>query len=181
MVIPIPNILFENKGRVFEVNEKSGVMDYGIGRGSVHFDYDNDGDQDIFVVNQRPVESVFYGENMGSKLYRNDSSNNNNWLKIKLKGKQSTTRGLGARIRIVCDDLSMIREVDGGSSHASQNSSIVHFGLGQNQIVDSVTVTWPGGKTQSLINPGINQLIVIEEFHNKETSIFQTIMNYFKY
>jgi len=181
MVIPIPNILFENKGRVFEVNEKSGLMDYGIARGSVHFDYDNDGDQDIFVVNQRPVESVVYGENMGSKLYRNDSSNNNNWLKIKLKGKQSTTRGLGARIRIVCDDLSMIREVDGGSSHASQNSSIVHFGLGQNQIVDSVTVTWPGGKTQSLINPGINQLIVIEELQNKETSIFQTIMNYFKY
>jgi len=181
MVIPIPNILFENKGRVFEVNEKSGLMDYGIARGSVHFDYDNDGDQDIFVVNQRPVESVVYGENMGSKLYRNDSSNNNNWLKIKLKGKQSTTRGLGARIRIVCDDLSMIREVDGGSSHASQNSSIVHFGLGQNQIVDSVTVTWPVGKTQSLINPGINQLIVIEELQNKETSIFQTIMNYFKY
>ena len=180
MVIPIPNILFENKGRVFEVNEKSGVMDYGIARGSVHFDYDNDGDQDIFVVNQRPVESVVYGENMGSKLYRNDSSNNNNWLKIKLKGKQSTTRGLGARIRIVCDDLSMIREVDGGSSHASQNSSIVHFGLGQNQIVDSVTVTWPGGKAQSLINPKINSLIKIEESPNLETSIFQTIMNYFK-
>ena len=180
MVIPIPNILFENKGRVFEVNEKSGVMDYGIARGSVHFDYDNDGDQDIFVVNQRPVNGMIYGKSMGSKLYRNDSSNDNNWLKIKLKGKQSTTRGLGARIRIVCDDLSMIREVDGGSSHASQNSSVVHFGLGQNQIVDSVTVTWPGGKTQSLINPGINQLIEIEEFHSKETSIFQRIMNYFK-
>ena len=180
MVIPIPNILFENKGRVFEVNEKSGVMDYGIARGSVHFDYDNDGDQDIFVVNQRPVNGMIYGKSMGSKLYRNDSSNDNNWLKIKLKGKQSTTRGLGARIRIVCDDLSMIREVDGGSSHASQNSSVVHFGLGQNQIVDSVTVTWPGGKTQSIVDPGINQLIEIEEFHSKETSIFQRIMNYFK-
>ncbi len=180
MVIPIPNILFENKGRVFEVNEKSGVMDYGIARGSVHFDYDNDGDQDIFVVNQRPVNGTIYGKSMGSKLYRNDSSNDNNWLKIKLKGKQSTTRGLGARIRIVCDDLSMIREVDGGSSHASQNSSVVHFGLGQNQIVDSVTVTWPGGKTQSLLNPGINKLIEIEEFNSKETSIFETIMNYFR-
>ena len=180
MVIPIPNILFENKGRVFEVNEKSGVMDYGIARGSVHFDYDNDGDQDIFVVNQRPVNGMIYGKSMGSKLYRNDSSNDNNWLKIKLKGKQSTTRGLGARIRIVCDDLSMIREVDGGFSHASQNSSVVHFGLGQNQIVDSVTVTWPGGKTQSLHNPGINKLIEIEEFNSKETSIFETIMNYFR-
>ena len=74
----------------------------------------------------------------------------------------------------------MIREVDGGSSHASQNSSIVHFGLGLNQKADSVTVTWPGGKAQSLINPKINSLIKIEESPNLETSIFQTIMNYFK-
>ncbi|MDA8763050.1 CRTAC1 family protein, partial [Flavobacteriaceae bacterium] len=179
MVIPIPNILFENKGRVFEVNEKSGVMDYGIARGSVHFDYDNDGDQDIFVVNQRPVNDAVYGKTMGSKLYRNDSSNDNNWLKIKLKGKQSTTRGLGARIRIVCDDLSMIREIDGGSSHASQNSSIAHFGLGKNQKIDSITVTWPGGNSQSLKNVDVNKLIQIEEVLIEETSLFQRLINYF--
>ena len=179
MVIPIPNILFENKGRVFEVNEKSGVMDYGIARGSVQLDYDNDGDQDIFVVNQRPVNDVVYGKTMGSKLYRNDSSNDNNWLKIKLKGKQSTTRGLGARIRIVCDDLSMIREIDGGSSHASQNSSIAHFGLGKNQKIDSITVTWPGGNSQSLKNIDVNKLIQIEEVFIEETSLFQRLINNF--
>ena len=59
LVNPIPNTLFENKGRVYELNEKSGVMDYGIARGSIHFDYDNDGDQDIFVVNQRPSSSHY--------------------------------------------------------------------------------------------------------------------------
>ena len=177
----IPNTLFKNKGRVFELDLQSGVMDYGIGRGAVSFDYDNDGDLDLFVVNQRPVYDMNNrGGVVESKLYKNNSYQNN-WLKLKLKGKQSTSRGLGARVKLFLPELQMIREVDGGSSHASQNSSIVHFGLGQNQIVDSVTVTWPGGKTQSLINPGINQLIVIEELHNKETSIFQTIMNYFKY
>ena len=55
----IPNILFENKGR-FDVCRDSGLMDFGIGRGSVPFDYDNDGDQDIFVVNQKPVYDMTY-------------------------------------------------------------------------------------------------------------------------
>ncbi|MFL2632399.1 MAG: CRTAC1 family protein [Candidatus Marivariicella sp.] len=182
MVNPIPNILFENKGRVFEINEKSGVMDYGIARGSVHFDYDNDGDQDIFVVNQRPVNDVtYYGGVVGSKLYRNDSSNDNNWVKIKLKGNQSTTRGLGARIRVVCNDLNMIREVDGGSSHASQNTSIIHFGLGDNKKIDSLIVTWPGGKTQNITDIIPNQVIEIEELYIEEPSFFDSIMNYFNW
>ena len=182
MVNPIPNILFENKGRVFELNESSGVMDYGIARGSVHFDYDNDGDQDIFVVNQRPINDMSYrGGVVGSKLYRNDSSNKNNWLKIKLKGKQSTTRGLGARVRVVCDDLNMIREVDGGSSHASQNTSIVHFGVSENKKIDSLIISWPGGKKQHLTDILPNQLIEIEELYIEEPSFLESIMKYFNW
>jgi len=182
MVNPIPNILFENKGRVFELNESSGVMDYGIARGSVHFDYDNDGDQDIFIVNQRPINDMSYrGGVVGSKLYRNDSSNKNNWLKIKLKGKQSTTRGLGARVRVVCDDLNMIREVDGGSSHASQNTSIVHFGVGENKKIDSLIISWPGGKKQHLTDILPNQLIEIEELYLEEPSFLDSIMKYFNW
>lgn len=176
----IPNTLFKNKGRVFELDQESGVMDYGIGRGAVSFDYDNDGDLDLFVVNQRPVYDVSNrGGIVKSKLYKNNS-NQNNWLKVRLKGKQSTLRGLGARVKLFLPELQMIREVDGGSSHASQNSSIVHFGLGRNQKVDSVSVTWPGGKIQSIKNPDINTTIKIEETFNKETSIIQYIMNFFR-
>ena len=121
---------------------------------------------------------TYRGGIVKSKLYLNNS-NKNNWLKVKLEGKYSTTRGLGARVKLFLPELQMIREVDGGSSHASQNSSIVHFGLGQNQKVDSITVTWPGGKTQSLLNPNINSLIKIEESPNLETSIFQKLTKYF--
>ena len=180
MVNPIPNILFEKKSRVFEINENSGVMDYGIGRGSIYFDYDNDGDLDIFVVNQKPVRDVsYFGGIVKSKLYRNDSSKINNWLKVKLNGNKSTTRGLGARVKIVAERLNMIREVDGGSSHASQNSSILHFGLGQTKKIDSLIISWPGGKKQYLLDVDSNQLIEVNEKISDESSVFEKIINFF--
>ena len=61
------------------------------------------------------------------------------------------------------DNLQMVREVDGGSSHASQNTSIVHFGLGENTKIDSLSITWPGGKTQSLVDIAANQLLKLDE------------------
>lgn len=180
MVNPIPNILFEKKSRVFEINENSGVMDYGIGRGSIYFDYDNDGDLDIFVVNQKPVRDVsYFGGLVKSKLYRNDSSKINNWLKVKLNGNKSTTRGLGARVKVVDEHLNMIREVDGGSSHASQNSSILHFGLGQTKKIDSLIISWPGGKKQYLLDVDSNQLIEVNEKISDELSVFEKIINFF--
>ena len=176
----IPNVLFENKGRVFEIKENSGVMDYGIGRGSVSFDYDNDGDLDLFVVNQRPVYDLSSrGGVVKSKLYKNISKNDINWLKIKLNGISSTTRGLGARVKVVCGNLNLIREVDGGSSHASQNSSILHFGLAKNKIIDSLIITWPGGKMQYVLNQTPNCLLEIQEKTLKEKTFFQKIFDFF--
>ena len=182
MVDRIPNILFENKGRFFDVDYNSGVMDYGIARGAIHFDYDNDGDQDIFVVNQTPVYDMTYrGGIIESKLYKNESSNDFNWLKVKLNGNESTTRGLGSKVQVFLkNDVKMIREVDGGSSHASQNSSIVHFGLGENKIVDSLVIHWPGGKSQSLTNVNVNEIIEINEDQSQIKSFWDIVFEYFK-
>jgi len=73
----------------------------------------------------------------------------------------------------------MIREVDGGSSHASQNSSIIHFGLGKNIKVDSLIVIWPGGKKQYLLDLIPNNLIEIEETIVKEPSFIDSLLKYF--
>ena len=75
----------------------------------------------------------------------------------------------------------MIREVDGGSSHASQNSSIIHFGLGENIKVDSLIVTWPGGKKQYLIDLIPNNQIEIEETISKEPSFIDSLLEYFNW
>lgn len=161
---PFNNFYFKNENyRFTEIAHEVGLKDYGIGRGSVIFDIENDGDMDLLVVNQQAV--MEYPVASKTILYRNDlSDGGGHYLKVKLEGKTSTTHGLGARIKVVADSLQMIREIDGGgSSHLSQNTTIAHFGLGAVSAVDSVIVTWVGGKQQVVLSPDVNTLLIIEE------------------
>nr|MBA4167585.1 CRTAC1 family protein [Chitinophagaceae bacterium] len=165
-LMPNPDYYFENINyRFVNKSQEKGVADRGISRGSVVFDYDNDGDLDLLVVNQKPISGNF-GEPSRTILYRNDSAMGN-WLKVRLNGVDADMNGIGARVRVVAGGLSMIREIDGGSSHLSQNSTIAHFGLGNAAMVDSVIVTWVGGKSQVLLKQKVNQTLNIRENNNK--------------
>ncbi len=160
--VPMGNFLFENMVDRFQDNARvAGVNDYGMGRGSVIFDLENDGDMDLLVINQKPIKD--YPMPSMTKLFRNDSTHGN-WLKVALAGVEAEKHGIGSRVRIVVGKVQMIREIDGGgSSHLSQNSTIAHFGLGSASVVDSVIVTWSGGNRQVLLNQAANQLLTITE------------------
>ena len=137
--VPMANFYFENVGGKFQDHAQAkGLADYGIGRGSVVFDYDNDGDLDLLVVNQQPV--LDYPVPSVTKLFRNDSTSGN-WIKIALKGIEAETHGIGSKIEVEAGGRKMIREIDGGgSSHLSQNSVIAHFGLGTAIKIDKITI-----------------------------------------
>lgn len=159
--VPLADFYFENDNGKFKDNSPSvGLNDYGIGRGSVVFDMDNDGDLDLLVVNQQPV--LDYPVKSFTRLYRNDGVSRN-WLKVKLQGANADMQGIGSRIRAVVNGKSFIREVDGGSGHLSQSSVIAHFGLGEADKVDSLVVTWVGGKQQVLTSLQANSLVVVKE------------------
>jgi hypothetical protein len=56
------------------------------------------------------------------------------------------------------------RQADGGSGHfLSQGAAPVHFGLGQQTSVDTLTVKWPSGIVQTLTDVAANQRITITE------------------
>ncbi len=160
--VPMGDYYFENiNGKFEEKGRAKGLSDYGIGRGSVVFDYDNDGDLDILVVNQKPV--LAYPVSSMTHLYRNDSAQGN-WIKIALKGIDAETHGLGSRVEIVVNGKHQIREIDGGgSSHLSQNATYAHFGLGNATQIDEIIIHWTGGNTQVLKNQKANQFITITE------------------
>jgi hypothetical protein len=150
---------------------KKKLNHYGIARGSVVFDIENDGDLDLLVVNQASVKDHF-PQPTKTVLYRNDHTTGN-WIKIKLQGGLSTTQGLGSRVEIVVNGKKQIREIDGGSSHLSQNTSIAHFGIGDASVIDSVIVKWLGGESQVLTTVKANQkleIVQLEKMKGQNTS-----------
>ncbi|QEC66565.1 CRTAC1 family protein [Panacibacter ginsenosidivorans] len=160
---PMADFYFENNnGKFTDKASAYGLADYGIGRGSVVFDYDNDGDLDLLVVNQEAVYPNYPVPSI-TRLYRNDSAKGN-WIKIALQGIQAESHGIGSKIEVEAGGKKMIREIDGGSSsHLSQNSVIAHFGLGNAITIDKITVYWTGGNKQTITNIKPNQLITIKE------------------
>ncbi|MEM9935073.1 MAG: CRTAC1 family protein [Bacteroidota bacterium] len=160
---PMGDFLFLNDGtgHFTDIASKAGIQDFGIGRGSVVFDIENDGDLDVLVVNQAPV--LPYAPSTVTRLYRNDSPSGN-WLKVKLKGNKSETHGLGSRVEIVVNGKRMMRDIDGGgSSHLSQNATYAHFGLGEATKVDSIIVKWTSTTPQVLVDQPVNQMVVVEQ------------------
>ncbi len=167
--VPMADFYFQNNGGKFQENARAvGLNDYGIGRGSVVFDYDNDGDLDLLVVNQKPI--LDYPVPSVTHLYQNNAAHGN-WLKVALHGVQAESQGIGSRVEIVAGGKHQIREIDGGgSSHLSQNAPIAHFGIGAATVVDTIIVTWTGGKRQILTRQKINTRLIVKEIPDVPTN-----------
>ncbi len=150
-------VLYRNlqNGHFEDVSEKIGgaVISPAPSRGCAFGDYDDDGDIDIII---NPVNAV-------PELLRCESTNQNNWIKIKTIGVKSNRSGIGARIKCVTDDGTQIDEVRSGGSYYSQNDLRVHFGLGKAQKVKMIEVTWPSGQIDTLRDVTANQLVVVKE------------------
>jgi len=154
-----PNALFRNNGdgTFSDVSISAAIASDKRGRGAAYGDLDNDGRLD-FVVNNvhKHVDSTQF------EVYHN-ISNTANWIALKLEGVQSNRDAFGSHVRIVSNGNSTIAEVGGGSSHASQNSSIVHFGLGSETMIDSAVITFPSGTERVITSVPVNQVIEVVE------------------
>jgi hypothetical protein len=151
------NQLFENleDGRFNEVSQDSGE---GLGikkvsRGASFGDYDNDGDLDLFVLNLNDLPT----------LLRNEGGNQNNWLTVEAIGTKSNRDGIGAKIKIRCGDQTQINEIRSGSSYLSHSDLRAHFGLGRQDTVDLLEVTWPSGLVESFDKVLANGVVAIQE------------------
>ena len=160
---PDPNKLYKNNmdGTFTDVSALAGIDDSTKSRGMAAGDYDNDGDLDLIVV--VVAEDTGLANGAHTLLFRNDIANGNHWLKVKLQGTQNNRDGIGSRVKVYNNGRMWMREIDGGSSHASQNSTIAHFGLGSDTMVDSVVVIWPGGNITSFANVSADQSVNIIE------------------
>lgn len=157
-LVPMKNQLFWLKSPetgFFEVGSVSGPVfqEQHVGRGASFADYDNDGDMDVFIVNNhdRPL------------LLRNDGGNKRNWLKVRLRPSKSNRSGFGTVVQMEAEGTKQYQEIGSQSSYLSQNALEAHFGLGAAKMVDRLSVRFPSGVVRELKQQPANQTVVVSE------------------
>jgi hypothetical protein len=148
-----PSRLMRNDGSGVFVDVTEEPLGVGGGVGAAWADYDGDGDLDLFMASNTSL----------NRLFRNELSDGNHWLQVKLLGTVSNRACIGARIRAVTGNTSQIREVSGGSGFCSQNALTVHFGVGAETKIDTLEIRWPSGIVRTMVGVGIDQYLVVVE------------------
>lgn len=146
--------LFENDGLGFFTDITAGSGMILLGAGLAPFDYDKDGDMDLIIADSsRP----FLYENVTPSLV------GRHWLQVELQGIDSNTKGIGARISVTVNGLTMIRELLGSYSFFAGPPVRAHFGLGSASLVETLRIQWPSGRIQILEDVAVDQHLVVTE------------------
>jgi hypothetical protein len=161
-----PHVLLRNQeGKKFvDVTTSSGMGDLHKGHAVAFADIDRDGDEDILAV----VGGAVPGDAHAFRLYENPGTGNH-WINIRLEGVKSNRSAIGARIRVVVEEVgrkqrSIYRTVgSGGSFGASPLEQ--HIGLANATRIVNVEIWWPTSNTrQTFANVGMDQFLEIKEF-----------------
>ena len=164
VLIAQQDVLFRNNGdeTFTDVSAEAGIaqLPLRVGRGTTFGDYDNDGDVDIFIVNNHAPPTLLRNEAAGM-----------NWLHVKLHGTGANRNAIGAKIRLKTANAIQMREICAGESYLSSNSYLAEFGLGAATKIEWLEVTWPNGETQRMSDKlTVNQRI---DIHQKPEQDFQ--------
>lgn len=107
-------------------------------RGAIFGDFDNDGGQDVVVVNR---DSDTY-------LLRNVVRSRGGWILFDVREANGRV-ALGARVSAKVGDRTLTRDVRSGYSYVTGNSPRVHLGLGTEARASEVRVTWVDGTVET--------------------------------
>jgi hypothetical protein len=155
---PERNSVFRNlrNGKFEDVSAEAGpaFLVPGAHRGVAFGDIDNDG----------RIDAVVTSLDGQVKLFRNVSLTGHHWILLRLVGSRSNRMGLGAKIKITTEDgHSQWNEATTAVGYACASDSRVHFGLGENRVIDEIEVTWPSRMRQVLRKVAVDQILEIRE------------------
>lgn len=124
-----------------------------VGRGSAYADIDGDGDLDVVLTSNGGK----------ARLLRNDGGNTNHWIRLSLKGETSNRDAIGAKLIVTAGDLAQSRQLFPSKGYLSSVEKTLTFGLGKQEVVDTVQIIWPSGKTTKLGPLKANATYVVDE------------------
>jgi hypothetical protein len=151
-----PMLLVRNMGRDFvDVSSQSGSVFQvpWVARGLAIGDIDNDGRLDAVVTTNDGLAHVLH----------NETQTANHWLGLKLVGHRSNRDAIGAEVKVKTQHGSQLAIVTTAGSYLSSSDKRLHFGIGTDEVVESVEIRWPSGIIQTLKNVHGDRIMQIDE------------------
>jgi len=151
----VPNTLLINHSskNLKDMSSTSGTAHLQKGHSISFFDYEKDGDLDIYAS-----MGGFYSVDQFQNSFFQNLGNSNNWINVKLIGVQDNTSAIGSRIEICLDDAwteKIFREINSGGSYGSSPLEKL-IGIGEYNRIAYLKIRWRNGQEQVIINPSIN-------------------------
>jgi len=157
----LDNFIYKNTNGSFEkANTDWGLHFEGYSNGATYADLDQDGDLELIINNIDSTAIVF--ENLANHSEQH-------YLKIKLVGPEKNQLGLGAKVFVSLADQTLMREQTLVRGYQSSVDPVLHFGLGEASIIDTLKVIWPDGKSQMWTNTEADQLLTMRYEAAKKT------------
>ncbi|MGK0185103.1 MAG: hypothetical protein ACI9R3_000878 [Verrucomicrobiales bacterium] len=135
-----------------DVSDAWGLGKEGVSYGAASGDLDRDGDVDLIVINVEEPVSV----------YRNDSETGNRLI-LKLVAEDGKRLAIGAKVSLRAGGVQQQRELAPTSGFMSMNEPMLHFGVGDAEVIERLVVSWPGGGVQEYAELPVNQYFVIRQ------------------
>ncbi|MGI9472696.1 MAG: CRTAC1 family protein [Rubripirellula sp.] len=154
-------LLNQGNGKFVDISYLSGADLESDSRSIVSADFNQDGMPDLMLRNSGGG-ALYVFENQFPKT---------SWLTVKLRGTSSNSQGIGAKLKLEAAGKTIHRNLQTHNSLFSQMPSSVHFGLGDAERIDRLTIQWPSGIDQTLTNIEVNQRLVVEEPARKESEV----------
>ncbi len=152
-----PNQFFLNdgEGRFVDASAEAGadVTAELASRCVAVCDYDRDGRLDLLVTTN----------NGPAQLLHNELPSAGHWLGIRLRGSGGNPFAIGARVELEAGELALVRTLTAGEGYLAGHAAELHFGLGENERVDKLSIHWPSGATTTHVVDGGDEWIIREE------------------
>lgn len=126
-----------------------------VGRGSATGDFNRDGRTDVLVVD-------YEGPAM---LLENRSKSTGHWLTLELRAAAPNVFAYGARATGYAGGEVWVGQVSPPSSYLSSSDLEIHWGLGDFDHLDKLTIRWPSGDEQVFENIAADQFLRLTEGH----------------
>ena len=162
----LPNYVFRNvNGKQFKkYSKKWNLTEDSYSNGAAYADFDNDGDLDLVINN---IDDPAF-------LYENKSKNNYLQIVLQAGGRWNPSINLNAKVEIKYNGGTQKVESTLTRGFQSSVEDLIHFGLGDQDMVDEVMVTWNDGRVFVATDIKANQRLVVDKTKSKESN-FQTI------